>query len=116
MQVNYYPTGITVVECVPILRVTSTDPALRGDGCGSNGRASESRPKGRRFESRQDHKKKMCEFFRVKNVVLTRCRCAQHPVCIRRHKNNHTRMLKILSAMSEFGGLRKHEKNQHAFC
>ena len=40
---------------------------------------------------------KICEFFRVKNVVLTRCRCAQPPsVCTRTHKNNRVRTLKIL--------------------
>ena len=37
------------------------------------------------------------EFFRVKNVVLTRCRCAQPPcVCIRTHTKYHVRTLKIL--------------------
>ena len=55
----------------------------------------------------------ICEFFRVKNVMLTR-QCAQPPcVYIHTHKNDHVRMLKILS-MVEFGGLRKHEKTQHA--
>ena len=34
------------------------------------------------------------EFFRVKNV-LTRCRCAQPPVCIRTHKHDHVRALQI---------------------
>ena len=52
------------------------------------------------------------EFFRVKNVVLTRCRCAQHPVCIRTHNNDHVRTLKILQSMSDFGGLPKHENTQ----
>ena len=54
-----------------------------------------------------------CEFFRVKNVGLTRYRCAQPPSCIRTHKNDHICTLKILQSMSEFGGLRKHERNQH---
>ena len=36
--------------------------------------------KGRWFESRQEHKKKLC-VFPSQNVVLTRCRCAQPP-CI----------------------------------
>ena len=35
-------------------------------------------------------------------------------VYIRTHKNDHVRMLKILWSKSEFGGLRKHEKTQHA--
>ena len=36
------------------------------------------------------------------------------PMCIHIHKNDHIRMLNILWSMSEFGGLRKHEKSQHA--
>ena len=36
------------------------------------------------------------------------------PVCIRKHKNDHVRTLKILWSMSEFGGLWQHEKTQHA--
>ena len=35
-------------------------------------------------------------------------------MCIRTHKNDHVRMLKILQSMSEFDGLRKHEKTHHA--
>ena len=31
------------------------------------------------------------------------------PVCIRTHKNDHVRTLKILQSTSEFGGLQKHE-------
>ena len=43
----------------------------------------------------QEHKKKI-EFFQVKNVVLTRCRCVcPIPVCTRMH-NYHIRTLKIL--------------------
>ena len=53
---------------------------------------------------------KCVSFFRVKNVVLTRCRCAHPPVCIRTHNNDHVRTLTILQSMSEFGGLRTHEK------
>ena len=52
-------------------------------------------PKGRGFESRQKHNKNF-EFFRVKKVVLTRCRCAQPPVCVRTHTTDHVRVLKIL--------------------
>ena len=45
----------------------------------------------------QEHKNKLWEFFRVKNVVLTRCRCcAQPPVCTVKHMNDHVRTLKIL--------------------
>ena len=65
------------------------------------------------FEPPQEHKKNW-PFFRVKNVVLTRCRCAQPTVCIHRQQNDHVRTLKILKSMSDFGGLRKHEKTQHA--
>ena len=55
-------------------------------------------------------------FFRVKNVVLPRCRCARPPCAyIRTHKNVHVRTLKIPQSTSEFGGLWKHEKIQHAF-
>ena len=36
------------------------------------------------------------------------------PVCIRTHKNDHVRTIKILQSMSEYGGLQKHEKTQHA--
>ena len=65
---------------------------------GSVGRALDSRSKGPRLEPclRQEHKKILCEIFQIKNVVLTRCRCAQPPMCIRTHKNDHVRTLKIL--------------------
>ena len=46
--------------------------------------------------------------------MLTHCRCANPPVCIRMHKNDHVRTLKILLAMSEFNELLKHEQTQHA--
>ena len=36
------------------------------------------------------------------------------PVCIRTHKNDNVRTIKILYSISEFGGLREHEKTQHA--
>ena len=40
---------------------------------------------------------KITSFWRDKNVVLTCYRCAQPPcVCIRTHKNDHVRTLKIL--------------------
>ena len=43
------------------------------------------------------------------------CRCAQ-PQCvyIRVINNEHVRTLKILQPMSEFDGVRKHKKTQHA--
>ena len=54
----------------------------------------------------------MWEFFRLNNV-LTCCRDAEPPcVYIRMHKNDHVRTLKI--RVSEFDGLRKQEKTQHA--
>ena len=88
----------------------------RGGRGGSIGRASASRSNGfhdDRFESRPEHKHNVWEFFRVKINVLTRCRCAPLPcVYVRTHKN--VRTLKILQAMSEFGGrLRKHENTAH---
>ena len=50
------------------------------------------------------------EFFpRVENVLLTLCRCACPTP-----KNDHVLTLKIMSSMSEFGGLQKHEKTQPA--
>ena len=36
------------------------------------------------------------------------------PVCIRTHKNDNVLTLKIMKSMPLFGGLRKHEKIQHA--
>ena len=83
---------------------------------GSIARASDSRSKDQRFEPRQEHNKHIMigVFFRVKNIVLTHRRCAQPPVCIRTHKNDQVRTLKILWTMSEFGGFRKHEQTQHA--
>ena len=58
------------------------DVGYKGDGGGSVSRASDSRSKDRRFEPRlrQEYKKNLREFFRVKNVALTRYRCAQLPV------------------------------------
>ena len=38
------------------------------------------------------------------------------PVCIRTHKNDHIRTLKILYSMSEFDELRKHKKIQQTLC
>ena len=61
---------------------TSSTHSYHGWQSGSIGRASDSRSKGRRFDSRQEHKKKY--YFSVKNVVLTRCWCAQ-PLCVYAH-------------------------------
>ena len=63
----------------------------RGRRVGSVVRALDWRAKGRGFESRQEHKKNF-EFFRVKKIVLTRCRCVQPP-CIYAHirKTMHAR-------------------------
>ena len=47
---------------------------------GSIGRASDSDPKDEGLNPVRSTKQ-ICEFFRVKNVVLTRCRCA-HPSCV----------------------------------
>ena len=83
MQYSSYPS----LE-FPLDRHTSRYDVLKaidnvssvGRRDGSVGRASDSRykdPKDRRFEPRlgQEHKNKMGEFFRVKNVVLTCSRC-----------------------------------------
>ena len=62
--------------------------------------------------------RKMCVrvFPSKKKAVLTRCRCAQPPVCTRIHTNDHVRTLKKVRSCSpcqttEFDGLRKHEKS-----
>ena len=47
------------------------------------------------------------DIFLVKNIVLTRCRCAQPPVHLKDP---------VVYVMSDFGGLRKHEKTQHALA
>ena len=57
---------------------------------GSVVRTLDWRSKGRGFESRQEHKKNF-EFFLVRKVVQTRCRCAQPLVY-----THHVRTLKIL--------------------
>ena len=55
-------------------------------------------------------RKKLWEFFRVTDVVLTPCRCAQ-PLCVyARIKMITYARLKILLSVSEFGGFRKDEK------
>ena len=57
--------------------------------------------------------RKMCQIFLVKKCSADSLLVCPTPVCIGRHKNDHVRTLKILS---EFGGLRKNEKTQHALC
>ena len=49
----------------------------RRDGVAQLVRASDSRSKYPRLEPRQEHKKYLWEFIRVKHVMLTQCRCAQ---------------------------------------
>ena len=63
------------------ISLENTSLCLKWRG-GSVGRAWDSRSKDPRFEPclHQEHRKKMWEFSRVKNAVLTRCRCAQ-PLC-----------------------------------
>ena len=69
----------------------------RGDGVAQwIERASLSRSDNPRFEPRQKNKKNLWRIFRVKNVVLNRCRCAQPPVCIRSPKNDHARTLIVV--------------------
>ena len=47
-------------------------------------------------------------------MLSHKCCADSLSVCIRTHKNDYVRTLKILQSMSEFGGLHKHEKTQHA--
>ena len=55
----------------------------RGEGRGGSlGKASDSRPKDPSFKPSQEHKKNVCKIFRVKNIVLTRCRCARSTMYI----------------------------------
>ena len=72
---------------------------------GSVGRASDSRSKDWRFEPRlrQEQKQKIVSFSRVKNVVLTRCRCAQK--WLRTHVKDPAVHV-----------IQKHEKIQHALA
>ena len=47
--------------------------------------------------------------------MLTHCRCAQPPVCVGTHMNDHVYThVKDPVVHIEFGGLRQHEKTQHA--
>ena len=50
----------------------------------------------------------------VQDSPIHKCCADLLSVCPRTHKNVHGRTLKILQSMSESGGLRKHEKTQHA--
>ena len=67
----------SAVEKLSIIIITT------GGRVGSVVIALDWRSKGGGFESRQEHRKNFV-FFRVKNV-LTRCRCAQPPLCIGTH-------------------------------
>ena len=73
-RINRMPGGVIIAGDSGLSVVCLLD-VWRG---GSVGRASDSRSKDRRFEPRlrQEHKNNLWEFFRVKNVVLTRCPCA----------------------------------------
>ena len=79
--------------------LSQTDPPNPNPGRqgGSVGRVSDSRskdPKDRRFEPYlcQAHNTNLSEIFRVKDVLLTRCRCAQTPCIYAR-----TRIIKYAS-------------------
>ena len=65
---------------------------------GSDARASDSRSNGFHDSSSNPARstRQNCEFFRVKNVVLTRCRCAQYLCVHSMHKNDQVHTLKIL--------------------
>ena len=67
---------------------------------------------GRGFESRQEHKKTI--FFPSQKRGCADSLCST-PVCVysRIRKTMHGRK-QILKSISEFGGLWKHENNQHA--
>ena len=66
-----------------IVYVCSHQGDIRVDGVAELVQRRTRDPKGTRFLSRQEHKKNVDFFlFRVKCFVLTRCRCAQPPVCI----------------------------------
>ena len=80
---------------------------------GSTRKASGSRSKGPRFESRQEHEKYLwvCPSQKRYADLLSVC---PTPVCIRTYKNDYVRTRKNLYSMSEVGGLRKHKKTQHA--
>ena len=58
----------------------------------------------------------ICESFSESKCCADSLSVCPTPVCIPTHKNDHVRTLKILWSMSKFGGLRKHEKTQHALC
>ena len=83
---------------------------------GSIGRALNSRSKDPGFKPwpRQEQKNNWWEFFRVKKCYADSLSECPTPVCIHTHTNRHVHTLKILLSMSEFGGLRKHKKTQHA--
>ena len=73
-----------------VLGICFTCPT-RGDGVAQLVERRTRDPKDRGSNPVSSTRKK-CEFFRVKNVVLTPCRC----VYARTHKNDHVRMIKIL--------------------
>ena len=99
IYVSLWLKGVFIRHCITSTHVEDKDigkwrfpdcsleeAALNGWWGGSVGIASDSRSKDPRFEPRlrQEHKKNVWDFFRVKNTVLTRCRCAQPPCAYRR--------------------------------
>ena len=58
--------------------------------------------------------RKICESFSELKCCAYLLLVCPTPVCIRTHNNDHIRTLKIPQSMSEFDGLRKHKKTQHA--
>ena len=75
------------------------------------GRASTRDPKTRGSNPVQ-RTRQICDTFSESKCCADLSECPT-PVCIRTHKNDHVRILKILKSMSEFGGLRKHKNTAH---
>ena len=77
-----HPTPPHLTQAVHHERILNSpcvyNPSEAGHGYGGSiAWASDLRSKDPRFEHRQEHKKNLWEFFWVKNVVLTHCRCAR---------------------------------------
>ena len=78
-------------------------------GC-SIGRASDSRIKGPRFESRQEHKKNVLYFPSQKCCADSLSVCLSS-VCIREWSRTH-----VKDRVVHVRGWRKHDKSQHTLC
>ena len=91
-----------------------TGSLWREYGVAPVGRASDSDPKdegSNPVRSTRD----IWECFRVQKMLCWLAVGVPNPrVHTHAHKNDHVRTIKILWSMSGFGGLRKHEKPQHA--